>query len=149
MRRRTEHSRENRTSSRVLFFSTRCSKHNARQITAVPVKIRFLRALLLFLPFLSLIYTHIYTRTLCHPLGFHLVFARGSFYVLVIAIGHLRPPCASGDRKLQLYFRLSPIADLRIFAFYGRHTRWSGKERERKHRTSRFSRTRYHFAFYR
>lgn len=38
----------------------------------------------------------------------------------VIATGHLQAERASCDRKLQLYFRLSPIADLRIFGFYGR-----------------------------
>lgn len=77
---------------------------------------------------LSLAYTHTYTLILCHPL----VFARGLFYVSVIAIGHLRPPCASGDRKLQLYFQLSPIADLRIFGFYGRHMRWREREEKRE-----------------
>lgn len=128
-----ERSRENRTSSRESSSSRRDAP------STMLAKLRLFQSKYVFYElFFSL--THLYTRpctrALCHPLGFHLVFARGPFYVSVIAIDHLRPPCASGDRKLQLYFRLSPIADLRIFGFYG--------DGERKHRTPRFSRTSYH-----
>lgn len=47
----------------------------------------------------------------------------------VIAIRHLAGSRASCDRKLQLYFRLSAIADLRIFGFYGRLGRGRGRRR--------------------